>query len=71
MASEADAFIAMPGGFGTLEELLEVVTWQQLVGGGDGGCVARWDREEDGAQVLGSCLCSPLHSLRRVSMQSP
>jgi hypothetical protein len=30
MAREADAFIAMPGGFGTLEELLEVITWQQL-----------------------------------------
>lgn len=30
MAAESDAFIALPGGFGTLEELLEVVTWQQL-----------------------------------------
>ncbi|KAK3267737.1 hypothetical protein CYMTET_23726 [Cymbomonas tetramitiformis] len=30
MASAADGFIAMPGGFGTLEELMEVVTWQQL-----------------------------------------
>lgn len=30
MARHADAFIAMPGGFGTFEELLEVVTWQQL-----------------------------------------
>ena len=30
MAKEADAFIALPGGFGTLEELIEVVTWQQL-----------------------------------------
>lgn len=29
-AKESDAFIAMPGGFGTLEELLEVITWQQL-----------------------------------------
>ncbi len=26
----ADAFIALPGGFGTLEELLETVTWIQL-----------------------------------------
>lgn len=30
MAQLADAFIALPGGFGTLEELLEVVTWAQL-----------------------------------------
>ena len=30
MMDHADAFIAMPGGFGTLEELFEVVTWAQL-----------------------------------------
>eukprot|EP00882_Tetradesmus_deserticola_P005529 GHRQ01005822.1.p1 GENE.GHRQ01005822.1~~GHRQ01005822.1.p1 ORF type:complete len:224 (+),score=78.32 GHRQ01005822.1:364-1035(+) len=30
MARHADGFIAMPGGLGTLEELLEVMTWQQL-----------------------------------------
>ncbi|GFR50464.1 hypothetical protein Agub_g12686 [Astrephomene gubernaculifera] len=30
MAQHADGFIGLPGGFGTLEELLEVVTWQQL-----------------------------------------
>lgn len=30
MASHADAFLALPGGFGTLEELMEVVTWRQL-----------------------------------------
>ena len=30
MASLADAFIAMPGGYGTLEELFEIVTWAQL-----------------------------------------
>ena len=30
MAGAADAFIAMPGGFGTLEELFEMVTWLQL-----------------------------------------
>ena len=30
MASLADAFIAMPGGFGTFEELCEAVTWTQL-----------------------------------------
>ncbi|KAM0857645.1 hypothetical protein ACQ4PT_048334 [Festuca glaucescens] len=30
MARYADAFIALPGGYGTLEELLEVITWAQL-----------------------------------------
>jgi uncharacterized protein (TIGR00730 family) len=30
MASLADAFIALPGGLGTLEETLEVLTWVQL-----------------------------------------
>ncbi|KAL3149700.1 hypothetical protein ABBQ38_013530 [Trebouxia sp. C0009 RCD-2024] len=30
MADLSDAFIAIPGGFGTLEELLEVVTWNQI-----------------------------------------
>jgi uncharacterized protein (TIGR00730 family) len=30
MAELADAFIALPGGFGTFEELLEIITWSQL-----------------------------------------
>lgn len=30
MAGLADAFIALPGGWGTLEELTEMVTWNQL-----------------------------------------
>jgi uncharacterized protein (TIGR00730 family) len=30
MADLSDAFVAMPGGFGTLEEFCEVVTWTQL-----------------------------------------
>ncbi len=30
MAELADAFIALPGGYGTFEELFEVVTWAQL-----------------------------------------
>jgi len=30
MHDAADAFIALPGGYGTLEELAEMVTWQQL-----------------------------------------
>lgn len=30
MASHADGFVALPGGWGTLEELFEVTTWTQL-----------------------------------------
>ena len=30
MAALSDAFVAMPGGFGTLEEIIEIVTWGQL-----------------------------------------
>ncbi|WP_276498819.1 TIGR00730 family Rossman fold protein [Pontibacter litorisediminis] len=30
MASKSDAFIAMPGGFGTLDEINEIITWNQL-----------------------------------------
>jgi hypothetical protein len=30
MADLSDAFVALPGGFGTLDELLEQLTWSQL-----------------------------------------
>ena len=30
MADLADGFIALPGGFGTVEELCEIITWGQL-----------------------------------------
>ena len=30
MADLADAFLAMPGGYGTLDELCEILTWAQL-----------------------------------------
>ncbi|KAJ6896082.1 hypothetical protein NC651_022342 [Populus alba x Populus x berolinensis] len=30
MAKHADAFIALPGGYGTMEELLEIISWSQL-----------------------------------------
>jgi hypothetical protein len=30
MAELADGFVALPGGFGTFDELLEIVTWAQL-----------------------------------------
>ena len=30
MADRADAFVALPGGFGTLDEFIEILTWAQL-----------------------------------------
>jgi uncharacterized protein (TIGR00730 family) len=30
MAKEGDAFVALPGGFGTLDEFFEILTWAQL-----------------------------------------
>jgi uncharacterized protein (TIGR00730 family) len=30
MAEMADAFVALPGGYGTLDELFEAITWAQL-----------------------------------------
>lgn len=30
IAQQADAFVALPGGIGTFEELLEILTWKQL-----------------------------------------
>lgn len=30
MAQWGDAFVALPGGFGTLEELMEMLTWKQI-----------------------------------------
>lgn len=30
LSSRADAFIALPGGYGTLDEFIEIVTWAQL-----------------------------------------
>lgn len=30
MAARAEGFLALPGGFGTLEEIVEVLTWAQL-----------------------------------------
>ena len=55
MASLSDAFIALPGGFGTFEEFCEVVTWTQLglhgkpcgllnVGGYYDGLIGLFDR---------------------------
>ena len=30
MFEESDAFVALPGGIGTVEEIVEVMTWAQL-----------------------------------------
>ena len=30
MADRADAFVALPGGYGTCDELFEIITWAQL-----------------------------------------
>ncbi|MFD2512736.1 TIGR00730 family Rossman fold protein [Pontibacter locisalis] len=30
MAARSDAFVAMPGGFGTFDEVCEIITWNQL-----------------------------------------
>ncbi|KAI9361813.1 hypothetical protein BD770DRAFT_418661 [Pilaira anomala] len=30
MSDESNAFIVLPGGFGTMEEMLEMITWSQL-----------------------------------------
>ncbi|MFY9937130.1 MAG: TIGR00730 family Rossman fold protein [Silvibacterium sp.] len=30
MSSRADAFLALPGGYGTMDEFIEIVTWAQL-----------------------------------------
>ena len=30
MAQLADGFIGLPGGYGTMEEIMEVITWNQI-----------------------------------------
>src|ERR1700761_4246703 len=30
LASRANAFVALPGGYGTMDEFIEIVTWKQL-----------------------------------------
>ena len=42
MASLSDAFIALPGGLGTLDELFETMTWTVLYSRQAFGCAGRW-----------------------------
>jgi hypothetical protein len=61
LAEHADAFIAIPGGLGTLEELLEVMTWQQL--GFHGQWHAGWRPAAE------CCLRAPPHLPRQPVLQ--
>ncbi len=65
MAELADGFIAMPGGFGTLDEIVEILTWDQLgltakpvvfldVDGFFGGLFAFLDRAVDAGFLRGT-----------------
>ena len=60
MARLADAFLALPGGYGTLDELFEAVTWGSwdctasrwacwTAGGSGTGCGASWPRPGRGS----------------------
>ena len=44
MADLSDAVIALPGGCGTLEELLEIITWKQLGTVSEPDCDTEWSR---------------------------
>jgi uncharacterized protein (TIGR00730 family) len=51
MAELADGFVALPGGFGTLDELLEQLTWSQL--GVHGKPIGLLDVEEYWRPLIG------------------
>ncbi len=42
LANQAEAFIALPGGFGTFEELFEILTWAQIGLASKAGRVAQY-----------------------------
>jgi len=46
-----DAFVALPGGFGTLDQVLEMITWKQL---GIHGKPAVRERDPDGIRAAGT-----------------
>jgi uncharacterized protein (TIGR00730 family) len=52
MSQKADAFLALPGGLGTLEEIFEVWTWRQL--GFHGKPVGFLNRNEFWTPLLGA-----------------
>ncbi|MGY3081287.1 uncharacterized protein (TIGR00730 family) [Bradyrhizobium sp. LM6.10] len=58
MFERSDAFVALPGGVGTLEELVEQLTWKQLGRHGQAGA-ARQHRQFLGAAVLAAVAHAP------------
>ncbi len=57
MAERADGFLVLPGGFGTLEELFEVLTWQVLRIHSKPVCLLNIDGFYDGLlQFLDTCV---------------
>jgi uncharacterized protein (TIGR00730 family) len=76
MAELADAYIAVPGGIGTLEELIEIYTWSQL-GIHDNGCgVLNVNGYYDGLvafldHAVGSGFLRPQHRAGLVVAEDP
>ena len=54
MAELSDAFVALPGGIGTLEELIEVYTWSYL-----GIHTSRWRAEHGGGSLTAKRVSRP------------
>jgi hypothetical protein len=52
MADLADAFVALPGGWGTLDEFCEVLTWSQLGLHAKPAAILNVDRYYDGLLAL-------------------
>jgi uncharacterized protein (TIGR00730 family) len=67
MAELSDAFVALPGGFGTLDELMEQLTWSQL--GLHAKPVALLDVEAHVSAVLRKLQLSNRHELGRWAVE--